>query len=122
MLQELTTQQTVADDAYFITSLYEMSNFNSNTTGLTPGTKLWVREEPIGLPHTKYRIKLTHNQYGSAVFGIWGDEPEQVAGNWNISGKLLKDVTALIKRTHEQIRDHIDGILDSSELAQAFKN
>lgn len=105
---------------YFDPSLYEMSNFNSNTTGLSPGTKLWVREEPNVLPHTKYRIKLTHPQHGSAVFAIWGDQPQQVAGDWKVSGSDLKTVAALLQQTHQQIRGHIDGLVDSGELAQAL--
>lgn len=106
---------------YFDTTLYEMSNFNSNTTGLLPRTKLWVREEPTGLPHTKYRIKIIHPQYGSAVFAIWGDQPKQVTGDWKVTGKELKQIQYLINNTHQQIRDHIDGYIDSTELGQILK-
>ncbi len=106
---------------YFEASLYEMSNFQSKTTGLPPGIKLWVREEPKGLPHTKYRIKISHPQRGSAVFAIWGDEPVQVAGDWKITGKELTAIQALLNRTANDIRKHIDGSIDSSELGDIFK-
>lgn len=106
---------------YFDASLYEMSNFNSNTTGLTPGTKLWVREEPTGLPHTKYRVKFSHPQHGSAVFSVWGDEGIQVAGNWKVTGKDLKLIQQLIRNSHQHLRDHIDGLIDSAELARMFQ-
>jgi len=107
---------------YFKESLYEMSNFNDKTTGLMPGTKLWVREEPIELPHTKYRLKLSHPQKGDAVFSLWGDETQQVAGNWKVSGKDLKKITLLINLAHVSLRNHIDGIEDSAELAQKLSN
>lgn len=106
---------------YFNPSLYEMSNFNSNTTGLPSGIKLWVREEPTGLPHTKYRIKLSHPQYGSAVFALWGEKPEQVAGDWSVSGKNLTAVVNLLSKTHKQIRAHIDGELDTAELVDVLR-
>ena len=106
---------------YFESSLYEMSNFGSSRTGLSSGTTLFVRAEPNELPHTKYRIKIDHPQHGSAVFALWGDEPKQVAGDWKVKGKDLKLITNLIKNTHTEIRDHIDGLLDSGDLADVFK-
>lgn len=106
---------------YFESSLYEMSNFRSDTTGLTSGTKLWVREEPTELPHTKYRVKFDHPQNGSAVFALWGDEPIQVAGDWEVSGKDLKKIVALINALHNEIRGHIDGVVDSAELGVALQ-
>lgn len=106
---------------YFESSLYEMSNYSSNTTGLSPGVKMWVREEPLGLPHMKYRIKIEHPQRGSAVFALWGEEPIQVAGDWKVSGKDLKKIQILIKLMSDQIRQLIDGIIDSAELGLEFK-
>lgn len=105
---------------YFEPSLYEMSNYVSKTTGLASGVKMWVREEPTGLPHSKYRIKIGHPQYGSAVFALWGDEPKQVAGNWEVSGKDLIKIQVLIKLTSNQIRQLIDGVIDSTELGLEF--
>lgn len=105
---------------YFEPTLFEMSNFRHETTGLANGTKLWVREEPTGLPHTKYRIKIDHPQKGSAVFALWGDETQQVAGDWEVTGKDQKQIQRLLHTTANQIRDHIDGILDSAELGQIF--
>ncbi len=105
---------------YFQTNLYEMSNYASDTTGLPAGTKLWIRTEPIVLPHTKYRVKLDHPQFGSAVFSLWGDEAQQVAGNWQVSGKDLKRVLTLIQLTGDALRQHIDGTKDSSQLGAEF--
>lgn len=105
---------------YFQTNLYEMSNYSSSTTGLSPGTKLWVRTEPVGLPHTKYRVKIEHPQHGSAVFSLWGDEAQQVTGSWQVSGKELKQVLALIHLTADALRQHIDGNKDSVELGADF--
>lgn len=105
---------------YFDPSLYEMSNYSAEETGLMPGTKLWIREEPTGLPHTKYRIKIAHPQKGSAVFGIWGDEPKSVAGNWKVSGEDLKRLQALVRKTHNDLRAHIDGKLSSGQLSKVF--
>jgi hypothetical protein len=102
---------------YFQTNLYEMSNYVSSETGLAPGTRLWVRTEPVGLPHTKYRVKIDHPQNGSAVFSLWGDEAQQVAGLWQVSGKDLKKVLALIKLAGDALRQHIDGNKSSGQLA-----
>lgn len=106
---------------YFEPSLYEMSNFNSATTGLPDGTKLWVRTEPVALPHVKYRIKINHPQKGSAVFAIWGDVPEQVAGDWTVTGKDLSSVVTPIQKTYNEIRAHIDGHLDTADLVDTFR-
>ena len=107
---------------YFRSDLFEMSNFRSKTTGLADGTTLWVRTEPYELAHNKYRIKISHPQKGSAAFAIWGDEPKQVEGDWEVSGKDLKLLNTLIRDTYKDIRNHIDGEIDSAELGDAFKN
>jgi len=101
---------------YFQSDLYEMSNYGSDDTGLSSGTKLWIREEPKALPHTKYRIKIDHPQKGSAVFSLWGDEAQQVAGNWKVTGGDLKRILLLIKLTHDSLRQHIDGTRSSGQL------
>lgn len=105
---------------YFEPSLYEMSNYGSDTTGLPGGMRLWVREEPKGLPHTKYRVKIESPQKGQAIFAIWGDTAEQVegekGGNWRVSGKDLKKIKMLIHMIHDELRAHINGELDSGQL------
>ena len=106
---------------YFEQSLYEMTTFNAKRTGLSSGTGLWVRTEPKGLSHTKYRVKFDHPQHGSAVFALWGDEPVQVAGDWVVSGKDLKKIKTLINLTHNHLRNHIDGIEDSGDLSDALQ-
>ena len=108
---------------YFLTSLYEMSNYGAGDTGLTKGTVLWVRAEPIALQHVRYRIKLIHPQKGEAIFAVWGDDAEPVKDNkttWSLTGKDLKRVRKLVQLTHEQIRAHIDGELSSGQLARVF--
>jgi len=107
---------------YFKSNLYEMSTFNSNSTGLDPGTKLWVRTKPTGLPHTKFRVKIEHPQKGSAVFSLWGDETQQVAENWKVKGKDLKKIQKLIFLTGDSLRNHINGVEDSAELSAALKS
>jgi hypothetical protein len=105
---------------YFQTNLYEMSTFFDTDTGLSPGTKLWVRVEPEGLPHIRYRIKISHPQKGSAVFGIWGDDAQQLAGDWNISGRELKKIRELIRLVHDSFIKHIDGEISSMALGNAL--
>jgi hypothetical protein len=105
---------------YFQTDLYEMSNYNSDDTGLSSNIRLWIREEPRGLPHTKYRIKFDHPQNGTAIFSLWGDEAQQVAGNWNVGGKDLKKILYLIQSTNVSLRKHIDGQISSGQLAMVF--
>jgi len=101
---------------YFQHNLFEMSNYYSDDTGLSSGTKLWIRTEPNGLPHTKYRIKIEHPQKGDAVFALWGDETQQVAGNWKVSGKDLKKITFFIQSLNISLRSHIDGEMSSLQL------
>lgn len=105
---------------YFQTNLYEMSNFFDKDTGLPPGTELWVRAEPNELEHVKYRIKLIHPQRGSAVFAVWGNQTNQLRGNWKVSGRDLKKVQTLIMLTRQEILNHIDGIMSSADLTRAF--
>lgn len=121
ILMKITDLTTPITDDYFRTSLYEMSNYGSNNTGLFPGTNLWVRTEPNQHGHVKYRIKLSHPQKGDAIFAIWGNEAQQVAGNWKVTGEELKRVSVLVKQTQQDIRKHIDGLIDSGELATAFQ-
>lgn len=109
------------NEQYFEHSLYEMSNFRSDRTGLSPGITMWVRTEPTGLLHSKYRVKFDHPQHGSAVFALWGDEPIQVAGNWIVSGKDLHKIQTLVATSINDIRSHIDGTEDSADLGDALK-
>lgn len=106
---------------YFEPTLYEMSNFHAQKTGLPVGTALWVRAEPNELPHTKYRIKIFNPQKGSAVFGLWGDTCQQVEGDWTVTGKDLLKVQTMVKNSIEHIRKHIDGIEDSGDLSLALQ-
>lgn len=112
--------EVVEINEYFRHDLYEMSNFFSNNTGLSAGIKLWVRTEPKGLQHVKYRIKLEHPQNGSAVFALWGDDIQQVAGKWKVSGKDLEKVKLLISSTKNDLIKHINGETSSGDLANAF--
>lgn len=107
---------------YFEPSLYEMSNFRSKTTGLPNDIKLWVRTEPTGLPHTKYRVKFDHPQKGSAVFAIWGDDALQVEGDWKVKGKELRKIQSLVKLNVNSLRKHIDGEEDSADLTMALQS
>lgn len=85
-----------------------MSNFDDRTTGLMPGTKLWIREDTTSLP-----------QKGDAVFSLWGDKNQQVAGdNWEVTGKDLEKIETLIALTYVHLQNHIDGSEDSAELAR----
>lgn len=108
-------------EEYFQSNLYEMSTWQHTYTGLAPGTKLWVRTEPTELAHVKYRIKIDHPQKGSAVFAIWGDEAHQVDGKWEVTGRDLQKIQALVRITHEELIKHIDGIIDSGDLTFVFQ-
>jgi hypothetical protein len=114
--------QDIFNNWYFRTNLYEMSNFRSNTTGLSNGTELFVRAEPVTLPHVKYRIKISHVQRGSAVFAIWGDDAIQVAGNWKVSGDDLNRIKTLVALNKSHLIKHIDGTEDSADLAISLMN
>lgn len=107
-------------EEYFESSLYEMSNFKSNKTGLPDYIKLWVRTEPVGLPHAKYRVKFDHSQNGYAVFAIWGDDAQQIEGDWKVSSKDLLKIKELIRLNIGSLRKHIDGLEDSGDLSNAL--
>lgn len=104
------------EDIYFITNLYEMSNFGSNKTGLENGSVLWVRTDPGELPHVKFRFKLVHPQHGSAVFGFWGNSVQQLAGNWKITGKPLQAINNFATLNKDALFSHINGETDSGDL------
>jgi len=108
-------------EKYFQTNLFEMSNYSSKTTGLE-GTTMWVRTEPGVLPHIKYRVKFQHPQKGSAVFAFWGEDIQQVAGNWKLTGKSLTKVKTLLQLIQGDIIKHIDGKLDSTELGKRIES
>lgn len=112
--------QDIFDNWYFQTNLYEMSNFRSDRTGLPNGVEIFVRTEPITLPHVKYRIKLNHAQKGSAVFAIWGDEAIQVAGNWKVTGTDLNKVKTLVLLNQKHLIKYIDGVEDSGDMNDSF--
>jgi len=99
--------------------LYEMSNYGYFTTGLTPGTKLWIRTTMEELPHDKYRVKIDHPQYGSAEFRLI--DGKMMSGNWNHK-KTLKKLMKLLDLVGSDIRDHIDGMKDSGELGLDLKS
>lgn len=101
---------------YFAENLYEMSNFQSNKTGLMDGTMMWVRTEPVELPHVKFRFKLKHPQKGSAVMGLWGDTVEQVAGDWKLTTQELSRVKRFAHFNNEALISHINGDIDSGDL------
>lgn len=105
---------------YFKPSLYEMSNFQHHTTGLPSGTRLWISAEPEVLPHVRYRINIDHPQRGSAVFAIWGDDAEQVEGDWKVSGRDLRKIKTLVTLAKDSLRKHIDGLGDSADLASVL--
>jgi len=109
----------VASD-YFTENLYEMSNFQSNKTGLMDGTVMWVRTEPIELPHIKFRFKLKHPQKGSAVMGFWGDSAEQVAGDWKLTSQELSQVRRFAALNRAALLSHINGDTDSSDLSNSL--
>lgn len=106
---------------WFGEHLYEMSNFKSTSTGLMNGSVLWVRAEPNVLPHVKFRFKINHPQYGSAVFGFWGDTAEQVAGDWILTGKDLQQVKTFAEKNREALMSHINGDIDTAELVDIFR-
>lgn len=116
MIKSKICQITEECNVYFNTTLFEMSNYGANTTGLMDGSMLWIRTEPNGLPHTKFRFKLNHPQNGSAVFGFWGDDIQQVAGNWTVTGKQLQLVQQFARTNKDSLISHINGQLDSTEL------
>lgn len=110
-------------EEYFKESLYEMSYYRSHKTGFTDGATLWVRTEPLEHGHVKYRIKITHKQRGSAVFALWGDEVQQIEGDWKITGRDLKYIQDFFDgRTVEKVRKHIDAEMDSDDLGAVLKS
>lgn len=102
-----------------IEELYEMSNYGHLTTGLTAGTKLWIRTTPNELPHNKYRVKIEHPQYGTAEFRLF--DGKLMSGNWN-HNKTLKRLKKLLGLAGEDIRYHINGMKDSGDLGMALQS
>ena len=105
-------------DEFTPNSLYEMSNFGPRITGLPPSITLWVRTETKQLPHSNYRVKVEkHNQY-AAIFSV-GQNPSLLKqSNKNkLTANEISDIADFIENYSSLIISHIDGKLDSGELA-----
>jgi hypothetical protein len=97
--------------------LYEMSNFNSRTTGLPLGIEIWTRSDPMYHGHNRYRIKVSKNKIWAAIFSVGADP------------KILKDISSTLSHSEKSailswvsehyplLIGHIDGKIDSGELS-----
>lgn len=101
--------------------LYEMSWYDSKTTGLPSNIKLWLRSDLVDHGHNRYRVKISKDNEWAAIYSV-GHE-----------SKMLKDINSSLKQSEDkQIKEfissyfsviihHIDGKLDSGEFAYEIK-
>ena len=97
--------------------LFEMSNFNSRTTGLPSSIEVWARTDPFSHGHNRYRIKVTKNKEWAAIFTV-SRNPILVK---NINGALLSseisEIIDWVGEFYPLIISLIDGRLDSAEFS-----
>jgi hypothetical protein len=97
--------------------LFEMSNFNYRTTGLPTYIEVWTRTDPKYHGHDRYRIKVTKNKEWAGIFKV-GHDPELVDDlNRSLSKSDINEILNWIKEYYPLIISHIDGKIDSAELA-----
>jgi len=100
--------------------LYEMSGFNSRTTGLPGNIELWLRAEPLEHGHARYRAKVKKNGRWAAIFLV-GSVPRLIKP---IGGGLLDREISEIQQfivTHKSaLINLIDNKIDSAECGMAI--
>jgi hypothetical protein len=97
--------------------MFEMSNFNYRTTGLPTNIEVWARADPVYHGHDRYRIKITKNKEWAAIFSI-GQNPEIKKNiNQSLTSSEQTQILQWIKDYFPLLISHIDGKIDSAELA-----
>lgn len=97
--------------------LFEMSNFKSRTTGLPPNIEVWVRTDPLDHGHDKYRLKILKDKQWSAIFSVGSVPVIRKNINSSLSTNEITQITNWIKEFYPLLISHIDGKLDSGEVA-----
>jgi len=105
-------------DEFTTNNLYEMSNFGHKTTGLSSSIQIWMRTEPIQLPHNNYRVKIEKNKEFSAIFSVSKDPTILKSSHKNkLSKKEIIEIKNFISNYSSLIIGHIDGKIDSGDFA-----
>lgn len=105
-------------DEFTPNNLYEMSNFGPRTTGLSSSIEIWLRTEPIQLPHSNYRVKIDKNKQYSAIFSV--EQQPQILKHSHknkLSANEINEIKDFISNNLSLIIGHIDGKLDSGDFA-----
>ena len=99
-------------------SLYEMSNFFPEDTGLP--YVLWITTKS-GREKHEARVKIA-NSDGEAIIMIWGTpEIKSKKGKIRISGKQFKKLSLFIELNREALLAHWSGEISSGQLAKKLK-
>lgn len=102
------------------TDLFEMSNFNSRTTGLPSNIEVWARTDLLDHGHTRYRLKVTKNKEWTAIFTVCA-VPKLVKNiNSTLTGSEISSLLDWIEEYFPLIIGLIDGRIDSAEFALAI--
>jgi len=102
-------------------SLYEMSNFHSNTTGLPKNIVLWVKTDSNEYGHSKYRVKIKKNKKWSAIYTV-GQNPDRVKNiDDKLSGFEQSEIKQFIKNYSTLIINLIDEKIDSADFGFEIK-
>ena len=110
-------------DGFTSNQLYEMSNFGHRTTGLPSNIDIWVRTETSKLQHSNYRIKVEKNKEYAAIFSV-EEYPKMIIQSHKnkLTGDELNEIVDFIATHFDLIIDHIDGKIDSGDLAYEIRN
>lgn len=109
-------------DEFTTNNLYEMSNYGPRTTGLSSAIEIWLRTEPIQLPHSNYRVKIDKNKQYSAIFSV--EQLPRILKHSHknkLSASEIHEIKDFILDNLSLIISHIDGKLDSGEFAMEIQ-
>lgn len=107
----------ISSDFLLEDDLYEMSNFNWRTTGLSSNIEVWCRTDPNDHGHSIYRLKIRKDREWAAIFTV-GSEPLMVKDiNNTISASEVSDITSWIMLYSSLLIGLIDSKIDTAEFA-----
>ena len=100
--------------------LYEMSGFNSRTTGLSSNIEIWLRAEPLEHGHSRYRAKIKKNGDWVGIFLV-GSNPKLVKSiGTGLLDREISEIQQFIITHKSALINLIDNKIDSAECGLAI--
>lgn len=103
-----------------IDSLYEMSGFNSRTTGLPGNIEIWLRAEPLDHGHSRYRAKIKKNGKWAGIFLVGSDPKFMKSVGKGLLSREVSEIQQFILTHKSALINLIDNKIDSTECGMAI--